>query len=82
MIAGGKVNHFGADSAGLNPAWRSAIVEMNYGASWDETTSPSQIQGLIQQLRGQIQQMHDATPNDGAYLNEVRRYFISTSRTR
>ena len=70
-IAGGRVSQFAADSAALNPAWRNAVTEAVCGVSWEEYTSTADIQALIQQLRGWIQIMYDATPNDGAYLNEV-----------
>ena len=70
-VAGGRVSQLGADSAGLNPAWRNAVVETTYGISWDEDTSSADIRAMIQQLHGQIQAMYNATPSDGAYLNEV-----------
>lgn len=70
-VAGGRVSQFGADSAGLNPAWRNAVVETVCAVSWSEETSSTEIQGMLQQLRGWIQAMYDVTPNDGAYLNEV-----------
>jgi hypothetical protein len=72
-IAGGRVGQFGADSARLNPAWRNAVVETTCGISWNENTSSTDIQVMIQQLHGQIQTMYNAMPNDGAYLNEVCR---------
>lgn len=72
------MSQFSADSAGLNPAWRNAVVEAAYGVSWDEDTSSTEIQGMIEQLKGQIQEMYDATPNDGAYFNEVRRCCMSS----
>ena len=72
-IAGGRVSQFSADSAGLNPAWRNAVVETVCGVSWDEDTPTTDIQRMIQQLRAGIQAMYDVTPNDGAYLNEVCR---------
>ena len=71
-IAGGKVSQFGADSAGLNPAWRNAVVEAGCGIIWEDGTSLTEIQGMISKLKGWIKAMYDVTPNDGAYFNEVR----------
>ena len=71
MVAGGKVNQIPANSAGVNPAWRNAVVEYYCGISWEDGTSSSDIQGLISQLKGWIKALYDLTPNDGAYFNEV-----------
>ena len=70
-VAGGKVSQFGADSAGLNPAWRDAVVETVCGFGWEEDTPSTDIRVMIDQLRGWIQAMYDVSPNDGAYFNEV-----------
>ena len=70
-IAGGKVSQFSADSAGLNPAWRNAVVETVCGITWDDGASSTEIQGMTSQLQGWIKTMYDLTPNDGAYFNEV-----------
>ena len=53
-IAGGRVGQFGVDSAGLNPAWRNAVVETICGISWEEDALSADIQAMIQQLHGQI----------------------------
>ncbi|KAH7886480.1 hypothetical protein F5I97DRAFT_1829115 [Phlebopus sp. FC_14] len=71
MIAGGKVNQVDPDSAGLNPAWRNAIVEAVCGFSWEDGTSHEDLQVQIKQLKSWINAMHDLTPSDGAYFNEV-----------
>ena len=70
-VAGGKVSQFGADSSGLNPAWRNAVVETYCGITWNDGASSTEIQGKISQLQGWIKEMYDLTPDDGAYLNEV-----------
>ena len=72
MVAGGKVNQIPADSAGINPAWRDAIVLYYCIIFWEDGTSSSDIQGLISQLEGWIKAFYDVAPNDGAYFNEVR----------
>ena len=65
-IAGGKVSQFGPDSAGLNPAWRNAVVETACGFIWEEDTSSADVRDMINQLQGWIQAMYDVSPNDGA----------------
>ena len=81
-IAGGKVSQFDADSAGLNPAWRNAVVETLCLVTWEDGTSLMEIQGMISQLKGWIKAMYDITPNDGAYFNEVRPVRPTWSRVR
>ena len=72
MIAGGKVSQINPESAGVNPAWRNAVVEAACGVSWDEGASSTAVEGLISQLKAWITSLHDVAPNDGAYFNEVR----------
>ncbi|KAF8835607.1 FAD-binding domain-containing protein [Paxillus ammoniavirescens] len=81
MIAGGKVNQIDPDSAGLNPAWRNAVVEAECGLSWQDGTSTAEIHELIDQLRGRIKTMYDLTPNDGAYFNEASLFEINWQET-
>ncbi|KAI9464375.1 hypothetical protein HD554DRAFT_2281222 [Boletus coccyginus] len=80
-IAGGKVSQFGADSAGLNPAWRNAVVETVCGISWEDGASSTEIQGMISQFKGWIKAMYDITPNDGAYFNEASLFEINWQET-
>ncbi|KAF8129973.1 hypothetical protein EV363DRAFT_1337148 [Boletus edulis] len=75
-VAGGRVSQFGADFAGLNPAWRKAVIEAVCAAGWDEDTPSSGLRDTIQQFRGWIQAIHDAAPNDCAYLNEASPFEI------
>ncbi|KAI9572548.1 hypothetical protein HD554DRAFT_1556288 [Boletus coccyginus] len=80
-IAGGKVSQFSADSAGLNPAWRNAVVETLCWSSWEDGASSTEIQGMISQLKGRIKDMYDITPNDGAYFNEASLFEINWQET-
>ncbi|KAF9242106.1 hypothetical protein BU15DRAFT_44331 [Melanogaster broomeanus] len=75
--SGGKVNKIDPDSAGLNPAWRNAVVEVTHGFSWQDGTSSTEIKGMIDQLKEGIQTMYDLTPNDGAYFNEASLFEIN-----
>jgi hypothetical protein len=40
--------------------------------SWQDGASSTEIEGMIDQLKGWIKTMYDLTPHDGAYFNEVR----------
>ncbi|KAF9236142.1 hypothetical protein BU15DRAFT_77242 [Melanogaster broomeanus] len=80
-IAGGKVNQIDPESAGLNPAWRNAVVEVVHGISWQDGTSSTEIKGMIDQLKEGIQAMYDLTPNDGAYFNEASLFEINWEET-
>ncbi|KAF9222133.1 FAD-binding domain-containing protein [Gyrodon lividus] len=81
MIAGGKVNQIDPDSAGLNPAWRNAVVETVCGISWEDGTSSKEIEGLTDQLKGWIKTMYDLAPQDGAYFNEASLFEINWQET-
>ncbi|KAI6039145.1 hypothetical protein EDC04DRAFT_3011338, partial [Pisolithus marmoratus] len=81
MIAGGKVSQIDPDSAGVNPAWRNAIVETTCGVSWQEGATAEEIVGLADQLKVWIQSMYDLTPQDGAYFNEASLYEINWQYT-
>ncbi|KAG9310435.1 hypothetical protein JVU11DRAFT_9575 [Chiua virens] len=75
-IAGGKVSKFAADSAGLNPAWRNAVVETTCGVNWEDGASSQDIQKSISKLKGWIKATYDLSPDDGAYLNEASLFEI------
>jgi hypothetical protein len=81
MIAGGKVNQIDPDSAGLNPAWRNAVVETYCMIYWEDGSSSTEVKALIDQFKGWIQTIHDLTPNDGAYLNEASLFEIDWKET-
>ncbi|KAF9236144.1 hypothetical protein BU15DRAFT_77244 [Melanogaster broomeanus] len=80
-IAGGKVNQIDPDSAGLNPAWRNAVVEVVCGVSWQDGASLTEITGTIEQLKERIRTMHDLTPNDSAYFNEASLFEVNWQET-
>jgi len=63
-------SQFGANSAGLNPAWWNVVVQTVCGILWEDGASSTE--GMISQLKGWIKAMYDITPNDGAYFNKVR----------
>ncbi|KAL4062009.1 hypothetical protein J3A83DRAFT_4178849 [Scleroderma citrinum] len=81
LSPGGKVSQINPESAGVNPAWRDAVVEAVCGVSWDDGASSNQIQGLISQLQTWISAFHDVAPNDGAYFNEASLFEIDWQTT-
>ncbi|KAF8838540.1 FAD-binding domain-containing protein [Paxillus ammoniavirescens] len=80
-VAGGKVNQIDPDSAGLNPAWRNAVVETMCGVYWQDGASSTEIEGMIDKLKGWIKTMHDLAPNDGVYFNEASLFEIDWQET-
>ncbi|KIK82228.1 hypothetical protein PAXRUDRAFT_724342 [Paxillus rubicundulus Ve08.2h10] len=80
-IAGGKVNQIDPDSAGLNPAWRNAVIETACGFYWQDGVSSAELEGMIDQLKVWIETMYDLTPDDGAYFNEASLFEINWQET-
>ncbi|KAI6144934.1 hypothetical protein BKA82DRAFT_4168424 [Pisolithus tinctorius] len=81
MVAGGKVAQISPDSAGLNPAWRNAIVETVCGVFWAEGATAEEISGQIDQLKVWIKDMYALTPQAGAYFNEASLFEIDWQYT-
>ncbi|KIJ13635.1 hypothetical protein PAXINDRAFT_13592 [Paxillus involutus ATCC 200175] len=52
--SGGKVNQINPDSLGVNPAWRNAVVQTSCEASWQDGATSTEIDGIIDQLKGRI----------------------------
>ncbi|KAI6015297.1 hypothetical protein F5J12DRAFT_817299 [Pisolithus orientalis] len=81
MVAGGKVAQISPDSAGLNPAWRNAIVETACGVFWAEGATAEEISGQIDQLKVWIKDMYVLSPQSGAYFNEASLFEIDWQYT-
>ena len=79
MVAGGKVSQIDPNSAGVNPAWRNAVVSVMCYIGWDEGASSVEVKGLISQLKTWISALNVVAPNDGAYFNEVGSAFINST---
>ena len=78
MTAGGKVTQIDPESAGINPAWRNAVVGAGCVVSWQEGASSQEIEDEISQLKTWMNALYAVAPNDGAYFNEVRtRHIVS-----
>ncbi|KIK95398.1 hypothetical protein PAXRUDRAFT_140764 [Paxillus rubicundulus Ve08.2h10] len=80
-VAGGKVNQIDPDSAGVNPAWRDAVIETICGITWEDGASSAEIQGMIDELKTVIAAMNVLTPLDGAYVNEASLFEIDWQKT-
>ena len=81
MVAGGKVTQIDPESAGLNPAWRNAVVGAGCGITWQEGTSSQEIEMEISKLNTWMSAFYAVAPNDGTYFNEVRaRHYLSAFR--
>ncbi|KAI0777630.1 hypothetical protein BD413DRAFT_490599 [Trametes elegans] len=73
FIGGGAVSKVNASSAGLNPAWRKALVHTILGTSWPDGTSPTEIQQLREKLQNSTAAVRALAPDSGAYFNEAKR---------
>ena len=72
MVGGGKVTQIGPEPAGINPAWRNAVVGAGCGISWQEGASSQEMEEEISQLNTWISAFYAVAPNDGTYFNEAR----------
>ena len=61
------------DSTGLNPAWRSSLGIVEFGESWPEGSSASQIFAKRKNIVKNIEVIDKvAGPASATYFNEVR----------
>ncbi|KAK7470126.1 hypothetical protein VKT23_001567 [Stygiomarasmius scandens] len=73
-VAGGKVAEFDADSAGLNPAWRKAILHVVALSGWAEGATADEIRTVQQRLKNELAALERLAPGGGAYFNEASLY--------
>ncbi|EIW73963.1 hypothetical protein CONPUDRAFT_170409 [Coniophora puteana RWD-64-598 SS2] len=71
FVAGGQVSKVDPDSAGINPAWRDAVVHITWGASWDDGATADDIGKLAAGLKEQEARIRALTPTSGCYFNEA-----------
>ncbi|KAH7921689.1 FAD-binding domain-containing protein [Leucogyrophana mollusca] len=74
FVAGGKVSKIDPNSAGVNPAWRKAIIHLTFGIAWPFGASSQEIDGMIDILKAKEKALRDLTPESGAYFNEASLY--------
>jgi len=71
FVVGGQVSKVDPNSAGINPAWRDAVVHITWGASWDDGTTADDIGKLATGLKEQEARIRALTPTSGCYFNEA-----------
>jgi len=70
LVAGGAVSKVDPDSTGVNPAWRTALGHIVWGAGWDEGASASEIKQMRAVLAQGLQNLTDLV-GSSAYFNEA-----------
>ncbi|KAK7470125.1 hypothetical protein VKT23_001566 [Stygiomarasmius scandens] len=73
-VAGGKVSEFDPDSAGLNPAWRKAILHVTVSGGWSDGATVDEIRVVQEQLKEELAVLENLAPGGGAYFNEASLY--------
>ncbi|THU91906.1 FAD-binding domain-containing protein [Dendrothele bispora CBS 962.96] len=73
-VVGGKVSQIDPDSAGLNPAWRKALIHAVVGGGWPEGATVDKIRTVQQQLKDELSVLESLAPGGGAYFNEASLY--------
>jgi hypothetical protein len=76
------VSEIDPDSAGLNPAWRKAIVHMIVGDGWASGSTVDEIRAVQQKLKDDLAILESLAPGGGAYFNEVCLVLTSQYRIR
>jgi hypothetical protein len=72
-VAGGAVAKADPDSAGLNPAWRKALIHSVVAQTWKDGAPLSDILAAKEQVKKDTKVLEDLAPDSGSYFNEVRR---------
>ncbi|KAF5368043.1 hypothetical protein D9758_004507 [Tetrapyrgos nigripes] len=72
QVAGGQVSQIDPDSAGVNPAWRKAIMLMNAGLTWESGLTGDEYKAIQGKLKDGLALLESLVPGGGDYLNEVR----------
>ena len=72
FVAGGAVSKVDPDSTGLNPAWRTSLGIVEFGVSWPEGSSASQIFAARKTVVKNIEVIDKVAGTASAtYFNEV-----------
>ncbi|THU91900.1 FAD-binding domain-containing protein [Dendrothele bispora CBS 962.96] len=73
-VGGGKVSRTDPDSAGLNPAWRKALIHAVLGGGWPEGATVDEIRTVQQQIRDELSVLENLVPGGDSYFNEASLY--------
>ncbi len=71
MVAGGAVSKVDPDSAGINPAWRKALVHAVTGQLWEDGAPVEEILAAKEKVKEYTRALEALAPDSGSYFNEV-----------
>lgn len=69
-VGGGAVSSANASLTSTTPAWRSCLVDMTLGITWDPSADYETITADRATVNSQLVPLRDLTPGGGTYLNE------------
>ena len=72
LLGGGAVTKVDPDSAGVNPAWRNALIHTVFGEIWPDGASLETIVAAQRSVREGVRVLEKLAPDSGAYFNEVK----------
>ncbi len=71
LVCGGAASNVSADAAGINPAWRKAVVHVVGATTWSDGATLEEINAAREVLKSDTAKMRALAPESGAYYNEV-----------
>ncbi|KAI0094878.1 FAD-binding domain-containing protein [Irpex rosettiformis] len=81
MVAGGAVAKVDPDSAGINPAWREALVHVATGQTWVDGTPLTEIVAAKERVKAYTLALENLAPGSGSYFNEASLYCTDPKQT-
>lgn len=82
FVSGGAVSKVNPESTGLNPAWRTSLGVVEFGESWPEGSTSSQILEARKRIIENIQIIDKvAGPASATYFNEASLYEADFKKT-
>lgn len=76
MVAGGAVSKVDPDSAGINPAWRKALVHAVTGQLWEDGAPVEEILAAKEKVKEYTRALEALAPDSGSYFNEVSLFHV------
>ncbi|TFK94015.1 FAD-binding domain-containing protein [Polyporus arcularius HHB13444] len=74
LVCGGAASNVSADAAGINPAWRKAVVHVVGATTWSDGATLEEINAAREILKSDTAKMRALAPESGAYYNEASPY--------